>query len=123
MATTPNALWMDDGGYTTRVTLPTNPEQCTAVIRAITNSSGLETVALGPRFAMWVDETGGMLGHHRRPDNDLATRLAHHYNVTGKIRGPVVITGPTSKGSVLLSEEGLVDIEYDLGANAFWGAP
>ncbi|MEV1088014.1 hypothetical protein [Streptomyces microflavus] len=120
MATTPNAIWIDNGGYATRITLPADPEQRTTVIRCITNSSGLEAVALGSRFTMWIDETGGMLGSHRRPDNDLATRLAHHYNVTGKIRGPVVITGP---GLALLTEEGLDDVEYDLNANAFWGAP
>ncbi|MBT2425223.1 hypothetical protein J7F02_05865 [Streptomyces sp. ISL-112] len=120
MATTPNAIWIDNGGYATRITLPADPEQRVTVNRAITNSSGMEAVDLGSRFTMWIDETGGMLGSHRRPDNDLATRLAHHYNVTGKIRGPVVITGP---GLALLTEEGLDDVEYDLNANAFWGAP
>ncbi|MBK6040827.1 hypothetical protein [Streptomyces sp. MBT55] len=120
MATTPNAMWMDSGGYTARVTLPADPGQRNAVIRAITNSSGMEAVALDSRYTMWIDETGGMLGSHRRPDNDLATRLAHHYNVTGKIRGPVVITGP---GPALLTEEGLDDVDYDLNANAFWAGP
>ncbi|MFJ6293229.1 hypothetical protein ACIQJX_07695 [Streptomyces griseoviridis] len=125
MATTPNALFMDTGGYTARITLPDDPDQRAAVIRAVTNSSTLEAVDLTSEWALWLDETGGMLGSYRRPVNDTATRLVRHLGLPGKIRGPVVITGTSPMGTVLLTEQGLDDIEAVLGEHVSggWAAP
>ncbi|MCX4578140.1 hypothetical protein OHB41_34120 [Streptomyces sp. NBC_01571] len=125
MATTPNALFMDTGGYTTRITLPEDPAQRAVVIRAVTNSSSLEAVDLTDEWALWLDETGGMLGSYRRPVNNAATRLATHLGLAGKIRGPVVITGTSPLGTIFLTEQGLEDIEAVLGEHVGggWAAP
>lgn len=111
MPTTPNAILVDVDGHTTHITLPVDPDLRAAVIKAVTNSHRLEAVDLTDSRAMWLDETGGMLGQYRRPLNAAASSMANRHGVTGGIRGPVVITGTSATGTVPLTADDLTAIE------------
>ncbi|MBI0294476.1 hypothetical protein JBE04_08270 [Streptomyces sp. PRKS01-29] len=118
MTTTPNAILINLDGHTVRITLPDDPDQRATVIKAVTNSHDLEAVDLTTNWAMWLDETGGMLGQHRRSLNPVATLLANRYGVHGGIRGPVVITGTSPAGTVPLTAEDLANLESVIGEAA-----
>lgn len=100
MPSTPTAVLIDLDGHTTAITLPSDPDLRATVIKAVTNSHSLEAVDITDSWAMWLDETGGMLGRHRRPLNPAASAMANRHGVQGGIRGPVVITGTSPAGTV-----------------------
>lgn len=125
MPTTPNAILIGTDGHATRITLPDDPDQRATVMKAVINCYGIEAVDLTNRWAMWLDETGGMLGQRRRSLNPVASAVANQYGVAGGIRGPVVITGTSAKGTGPLAEDDLTAIEAAIRelVDVTWTAP
>lgn len=118
MPTNPNAVLVTIDGYTVPITLPDSPDQRHTVMKAVICCYDVEAVDLGDRWTMWVDETGGMLGHHRRKLNVVAAALADQHGVTGGIRGPALIAGrsrPLDAGgvaAVVAAVDELVNVEW-----------
>ncbi len=110
MPTIPNAVLITLDGNTIPLTLPDTPEDRLTVMKAVICCHDVEAADLSDRWAVWVDEYGGMLGHHRRPLNVVASALADNHGVTGGIRGPALITGRSEKGTCPLDEDGVAAV-------------
>lgn len=107
----PAALLITTDGRTLPITLPDTPEDRLTVMKAVLCCHDVEAADLSNQQTMWVDETGGMYGQHRRTLNVVASALADRHGVTGGIRGPALITGTSDKGTVALTAEDVAAIE------------
>lgn len=107
MPSSPNAVLITTDGHTIPITMPDDPEQRYTVMKAVICCYDVEAADLGDRWTMWVDETGGMLGHYRRKVNVVASALADRHDVIGGIRGPALIAGRSEKGTCPLDADGV----------------
>lgn len=90
MTSTPGALLITPEGGIADISLPADPTERQAVMRAVIRCQRYDVVALTDRIDMWIDDEG----LYTQPVNPLATLLARRFGFTWQpYHGPVLLTG------------------------------
>lgn len=90
MFTAPTAILITPEADIVPISLPEDPAERQAVMRAVIRCDMYDVVALTSRLDMWIDDEG----IYRHPVNKLATYLAVRHGFTWQpYHGPVLLTG------------------------------